>query len=49
LSVLIVVFAAYMLFLALQGLTPRDVYDDLLRHPPSTIRAYLEGRLLLKT
>ena len=48
-SVLIVVFAAYMLFLALQGLTPRDVYDDLLRHPPSTIRAYLEGRLLLKT
>jgi ABC-type amino acid transport system permease subunit len=46
-SVLIVVFAAYMLFLALQGLTPRDVYDDLLRHPPSTIRAYLEGRLLL--
>jgi hypothetical protein len=49
LSVLIAVFAAYMLFLALQGLTPRDVYEDLLRNPPSTIREYLAGRLLLKT
>jgi ABC-type amino acid transport system permease subunit len=46
---LILVFVSYMLFLAMQGLTPRDVYDDLLRNPPSTIRAYLEGRLLLKT
>ena len=48
-SVLIAVFAAYMLFLAMQGLTPRNVYDDLLRNPPSTIREYLAGRLLLKT
>jgi hypothetical protein len=49
LAPLIVVFVAYMLFLAMQGLTPRDVYEDLLRNPPSTIREYLEGRLLLKT
>jgi len=48
-SVLIAVFAAYMLFLTMQGLTPRNVYDDLLRNPPSTIREYLAGRLLLKT
>jgi ABC-type amino acid transport system permease subunit len=46
---LFVVFATYMLFLAMQGLTPRDVYDDLVRDPPSTIREYLAGRLLLKT
>jgi hypothetical protein len=48
LAPLIVVFAAYMLFLAMQGLTSRNVYDDLLRNPPTTIREYLEGRLLLK-
>jgi len=46
---LILVFVAYMLFLAMQGLTPRNVYDDLLRNPPSTIHEYLAGRLLLKT
>jgi hypothetical protein len=49
LAPLIVVFVSYMLFLAMQDLTPRDVYDDLLRNPPSTIREYLAGRLLLKT
>ena len=43
------VFATYMLVLAMQGLTPRNVYDDLIRDPPSTIREYLAGRLLLKT
>ena len=49
LGVLFAVFAVYTLVLALQGLTPWDVYSELIAHPPSTVREYLEGRLLLKT
>jgi hypothetical protein len=38
------IFAAYLMFLAAQGLSFTSVYESLIREPPSTIRDYLEFR-----
>ena len=38
------VFATYLAFLAIQGLSFTSVYESLLREPPATIREYLEFR-----
>jgi len=38
------VFATYLAFLAIQGLSFMSVYESLLIEPPATIREYLEFR-----
>jgi len=38
------VFATYLAFLAIQGLSFMSVYESLLTEPPATIREYLEFR-----
>lgn len=43
----IAVFATYLAFLAIQGLSFTSVYESLLREPPSTIQEYLKLRGIL--
>jgi hypothetical protein len=44
---LVIVYVAYMSWLAVQGLDPIKVYKSMFDEPPLTIREYLERRNLL--
>jgi hypothetical protein len=43
----LIIFTAYLAFLALQGLNPVLVYKDLLEAPPETLAEYLKRRGLV--